>query len=176
MSEDKVIELVEKGGVYEDIPHKQTVIIAPHPDDEIIGCYKVLTGSIQPIIIYSGNVEVKRRNEAMKLKEYIVLKAQLFLMSIPPNLLNENSRFYFPDPYFETHPSHREFGMMGEQMARQGIDVTFYTTNMTTPYIHEVKEVDKKEELLNNTYPSQKSLWEYEKKYILFEGYCKWIF
>jgi len=119
---------------------------------------------------------VARRNEAMKLKEYIAVKAQIFLMSVPPNLINENSVFYFPDPVYETHPIHRQYGMMGEQFAREGFDVTFYTTNMNAPYIHESTLVKEKEELLNNVYPSQKSLWEYDKKYILFEGYCKWIF
>jgi hypothetical protein len=179
MSKDNVVELVEKDGVYEDQekePHKQTVIIAPHPDDEIIGCYEILNSSENPIIIYSGNTDVKRRNEAMKLKEYINIKAQIFLMSVPPNLINENSVFYFPDPVYETHPIHRQYGMMGEQFAREGFDVTFYTTNMNAPYIHESTLVKEKEELLNNVYPSQKSLWEYDKKYVLFEGYCKWIF
>lgn len=154
----------------------KSVIIAPHPDDEIIGCYEVLKKPISTIIIYSGNTDAKRRKEVGKLLEFIDVKAQMFQMTVPTYLLDQNTTFYFPDPIYETHPSHREFGMIGEQMARQGLDVIFYTTNMTAPYIHETKEPDKKEELLNKVYPSQKSLWEYEKKYILFEGYCKWIF
>jgi hypothetical protein len=66
--------------------------------------------------------------------------------------------------------------MLGESIARSKKDVVFYSTNMQAPYIHEVTEPDDKENILNILYPSQKSLWEYEKKYILFEGYCKWIF
>jgi hypothetical protein len=47
---------------------------------------------------------------------------------------------------------------------------------MTAPYIKEVEKPEEKEELLNKVYPDQKDLWKYEKKYVLFEGYCKWIF
>ncbi len=65
---------------------------------------------------------------------------------------------------------------MGEQLARNGFDVTFYNTLMNAPYIHECKNSDGKLALLNTVYPDQKSLWEYDHKYFLFEGYTKWIF
>jgi len=179
MSKDNIIELVQKDDIYEEQvkqPQNDTVIIAPHPDDEIIGCYEVLKKRSSLIIIYSGNTDVKRREEALKIQEYISVKMQHFLMTVPPTFINQNTTFYFPDPIYEIHPIHRQYGLMGEQLARAGMNVTFYTTNMNAPYIHEVQEPDKKEELLNNVYPNQKSLWEYDKKYILFEGYCKWIF
>jgi hypothetical protein len=65
---------------------------------------------------------------------------------------------------------------MAEQIARAGFDVVFYSTIMNVPYIHEVKDPQLKETLINRVYPSQKDLWKYEKKFILFEGRCKWIF
>ncbi len=170
LNETLIKEDQEKGS------RKQTIIIAPHPDDEIIGCYEILKKSVNPIIIYSGNTEAARREETLKLKDYIKIKLQIFLMSVPLPMISPDSVFYFPDPIYETHPIHRQYGLMGEQLARSGMNVFFYTTNMTAPYIHETKNPDKKEELLNNVYPSQKSLWEYDKKYILFEGYCKWVF
>ena len=113
----------------------------------------------------------------MKLREEIEnVKTQLFLNTIPSSLLNYNTVYYFPDPISEVHPLHRQYGNMGEAMARSGYDVIFYTTLMNVPYIHEVKDSKGKEELLNKVYPTQKSLWEYEKKFILFEGRIKWIF
>ena len=81
-----------------------------------------------------------------------------------------------PDPVYELHPLHRQWGMVGETMARVGFDVIFYSTNMNAPYIHELAVADDKKELLNKVYPDQKSLWEYDHKYFLFEGYNKWIF
>jgi len=155
---------------------EDVVIVAPHPDDEIIGCYEVLTNIKKPIIIYSGDIVPDRREKVLKLKEYIDCKLQLFQMTIPQTFLSKENVFYLPDPIYETHPKHREWGFLGESMVRNGFNVIFYNTNMLAPYIHECKVPDKKEALLNKVYPDQKSLWEYEKKYVLFEGYCKWIF
>ena len=153
----------------------ESVIIAPHPDDEIIGCYKYLTTG-NPIIIYDGGTERERRDEARKLKDHTEVKVQLFQLAIPPSFLNVNTVFYFPDPVYETHPLHRKWGSIGEEVARRGLNVIFYSTIMNAPYIHEVQNVAAKESLLNTIYPSQSDLWKYEKKYVLFEGYNQWIF
>lgn len=156
------------------------VIVAPHPDDEIIGCYKVLMEAKKCMIIYDGETLPDRREEVTKLKDSFSTYGfgQLFLKSIPSNLMTPENIFYFPDPIYETHPLHRQWGNLGESLARTKMNVIFYTINKLTPYISELNslQIKEKEELLNKVYPSQKSLWEYEKKYILFEGYCKWIF
>ncbi len=153
----------------------ETVIIAPHPDDEIIGCYHHLIKD-NPIIIYDGDTDIARREETKKLRDHVEVKVQLFQKSVPPNFMNNKTILYFPDPIYEIHPLHRQWGMIGEQIARSGFNVVFYSTNMTAPYIHEVQNVAAKESLLNTVYPSQSDLWKYEKKYVLFEGYCQWFF
>jgi len=152
----------------------ETIIVAPHPDDEIIGVYSILKNK-KCIIIYSGDTSNDRREEAAKLNQHFDIKGQLYQNNIPMNFINPNTTFYFPDPIYESHPDHRKWGMIGESLLRSGIDVIFYNTIMNAPYIHEVKEPEKKEELLNQVYPSQSSLWKYDHKYFLFEGRCKWI-
>lgn len=161
MSEDKKSDLV---------------IIAPHYDDEIIGCYSILTNPlIKPIIIYMQDDE-ERKKEALKLKTHLDnVQVQLFQRSIPSMFLNPKNVLYFPDHIFDTHPDHRKWGAVGEDYLRQGLNVVFYSTSMTAPYIKEVKEFKQKRHLLEKVYPSQKSLWKFENKYFLFEGYCKWI-
>lgn len=158
----------------------QTIIVAPHPDDEIIGAFKYLSDPTKSItVIYSGNTDLARREEALGLKEHApTIKAQLFQLNIPTVFLDRKNTFLFPDPIYETHPDHRIWGMQGEQLARNGFDVIFYTINMLAPYIYELSETERKqkEELLNKVYPSQKSLWSADYKYFLFEGRCKWIF
>lgn len=154
------------------------IIVAPHADDELIGCFSVLCGedTVKPIIIYTEEMNEKRQKEVLLLKEFIDIKAQTFLKTIPPNMMVPGNKFFFPDPINETHPTHRAQGMMGEGLARMGLDVTFYSTEMNVPWKREVVDPDKKEKLLNSIYKSQADLWRYEKKYILFEAYHKWIF
>ncbi len=154
----------------------ELVIISPHFDDEIIGCYEIIINPIiKPVIIYMQDDE-KRKLESLKLKDELDnIKIQLFQKSIPYTFINPNNVLYFPDPVFEFHPDHRKWGAIGEDYLRQGMNVVFYSINMQAPYIHEVKESNQKEELLNTVYPSQKDLWKMDKKYVLFEGRCKWI-
>lgn len=152
------------------------VIVAPHPDDEIIGCFEIIQKYKTAIIYGSGVKDKKRREESMKLKELTNVSVQLFLDSIPAPFLNNKTTLYIPDPIYEVHPSHRKWGIIGESIAREGFDVVFYSVNMQAPYIHEVKNPNEKEELLQKVYPSQSDLWLYDKKYVLFEGRCRWLF
>lgn len=154
---------------------KHTVIVAPHPDDEIIGVFEILTNT-NPVVIYDANTPQSRMELAMKLKNYTKVQIQLKHSDIPHAFLNQNNCFYFPDPSYEIHPLHRKWGNIGESMARNGFDVTFYNTIMNAPYIHEVVNSEDKRILLDKVYPDQKKLWRYDHKYFLFEGRCKWIF
>ena len=158
----------------------QIVILAPHPDDEIIGAFKYLSDPAKSItIIYDGNTDQARREEALKLKDVMPsVKIQLFQLNIPSVFIDHKNTLLFPDPIFETHPDHRIWGMQGEVLARNGFNVIFYTVNMLAPYIRTIQKPVQvqKNDLLDRIYPSQKDLWAFEKKYIIFEGYCKWLF
>lgn len=155
---------------------KTHIIIAPHCDDEIIGCYEVLLKEKKVIVIYTENVDQNRREESLELKKHFDnVGVQLFLKHVPSNLLNKDSVLYFPSES-ETHPAHRKVFAHGEELARKGLNVIFYTTNMQPKWIHEVEIPEQKKQLLDIIYPSQKSLWEFDHKYFLFEGRCSWLF
>ena len=118
-------EIVE-GEIVEDNHKSELIIVAPHPDDEIIGAYKYLIDKqYTPIIIYSADLDADRKQNTLKLKEFIDCRVQLFQMSIPAPLVQKENTFLFPDPSYELHPSHRIWGTMGEQLARGGYDVIF---------------------------------------------------
>ena len=55
------------------------VIVAPHPDDEIIGTYEILRKKEGIVVIYSGDLDADRRETVLKLKEkFDKIKLQLF--------------------------------------------------------------------------------------------------
>jgi len=150
------------------------IIIAPHCDDEIIGCFEILNKNT--IVVYTEPADQKRRDEAAKLlKDHQLVKGQLFFKDIPSTIMSPKNIFYFPDPAYEIHPAHRKWGSVGEAMLRSGFDVIFYSIQMNAPYIHETKEPGEKKRLLDLVYPSQINLWLNDAKYYLFEGRCKWI-
>jgi len=154
----------------------EIIIVAPHPDDELIGCYSVLKNSKhKPIIIYTEDVSEERKEEVKGIKKLFNIKHQLLTRQVPQNLMVKENLFYFPDPFHEHHPAHRMQGAIGETFARAGLNVMFYSTNMTAPYIHEVEHPEEKQNALNLCYPTQADLWKYEHKFFLFEGYCKWF-
>jgi hypothetical protein len=158
-------------------------IIAPHPDDEIIGCYSYLDMASYldgtSYICFGSPIGKREMNTVSKTLGCEVL----CLNNRDITKLPKASLYLFPDPYFETHPFHRQWGQVGETLLRTqpGLQpkehrVVFYSVNMQAPYIFEVPQATEKLELLNTLYPEKASLWEYDHKYFLFEGYCEWGF
>ncbi len=160
-----------------NLSFNELIIISPHCDDDLIGNYEIIsTKSYKPIIIYTEKTNTQRKEESLKLKDFFPnIKAQLFEKSIPSHFINKDNLFLFPDPIYEFHPAHRLQSCIGEKMFHENYNVVFYNINMTAPYCHEVKCFKDKERYLNLIYPSQKSLWEHDKKWVLFEGRNKWL-
>lgn len=163
----------------------RTLIIAPHPDDEIIGCLKVLAqhaasgaGSLALCVYYAdykaGDLGPERAAKEFKFKivREIYDTGSAIYACGPPD------RIFAPDPYFETHPQHRYWGKFAEDILRSGraAEVIFYSTNMRAPYIFEVLDSKAKRLALDTCYPEKSDLWRYDHRYFLFEGYCQWAY
>jgi len=148
------------------------IIVAPHADDEIIGCYEILEK-------YKGRCHVFFPTQigfSQSLYASQMLGYEAHRMEEWKDWEHIAYKFYFPDHIYELHPEHRKWGAFGEELARNGFDVSFYVTNMLAPYIREVKDFKAKRNALNECYSMKQSLWEHDFKYFLFEGQCKWIF
>jgi hypothetical protein len=148
------------------------IILAPHADDEIIGCYELLLAHSKEIKTVCFATE-----EAI---EEAVLSSQMFSfdrshIDYLPTILYSGDTLVCPDPFGELHPMHKRFGFIGVNWAQDGHSTIFYSTNMNVPYIHEVKYSGRKQYALDHCYDSKRSLWEFDHKYFLFEGYSKWI-
>jgi len=149
---------------------KKYIIIAPHADDEIIGCYELLAkGLVEKVLFFTS----KDCEEAIPSSEHFEFSIGLVEEHDFP--IVSNMIYLFPDPTTETHPLHRYLGNLGEEYLRRGEPVIFYTTNMLAPYLHEVSQAMLKAKCLDKLYPNKRSLWEYDHKYFLFEGYTQWM-
>jgi len=142
-------------------------IIAPHPDDEIIGCFSLIKKNEIGKILYL-NSEKERMSLARKFcKDF----------GIPCKFISENSlmSYKFSDkeiyliPYIvDRHPLHRLVNIIVSLKAR---NKGYYTTDMNSEFIHELKDSSQeKRQMLDKYYPDQKSLWDSDWKYFLFEG------
>ena len=166
-----------------------SIIVAPHCDDECVSSSEVLKNETGVGVVYVMPVAPPMRKDRAKLLPKFVpsVNRQWFYEEVAHlfnysyyNFLSDlavdlDETFYFPDPYFETHPDHRAIGNVGEQLLRSGVDVVFYSVNMRAPYIHEVDDPEWKRDLLDNVYPDQNKLWKYDHRYWLFEGKCVWL-
>jgi hypothetical protein len=147
-------------------------VIAPHPDDEIIGCFTVLK-NVESVFFLDGE---ERKEEAVSSSEAFNFKF-LFIKFEEINSFLKG-KIFAPDPFTETHPLHKIVGMevFKEWMNKQNFELYFYTTNMNTFYTRELNQSrkDEKEKLLKQIYVSQRDLWR-DKKYFLFEGRIKMV-
>ena len=145
------------------------IIIAPHADDELIGCSTLLQWGKIDGIIYVKTTQ-KREVEARKLCKDIDVKCW-FLCGDIWNLLNllPEYTYYIPSPE-DGHPLH---SLVYYLMFHEYPNLIVYSTYMNDYFVREVEDPQYKLNLLNKYYPSQKSLWEFDHKYFLFEGHAK---
>jgi len=161
---------------------KKHVIIAPHADDEIIGCYSILnSGEVNTVAFpFQNKLAFNEVAFCQEMFDFTVNGFTSFeeILNLAKRARMKKGLIFFPDPTYELHPTHRIIGAMGERLVKVNHfdNVVFYTTNMNAPYVQEVskKEVGNKHRTLNDCYPEKASLWKYDHKYFLFEGYCRY--
>jgi len=145
------------------------IIIAPHADDELIGCFtKIWTNEIHEVVYVETTNE--RKVEAHKFCDYFNIRGRFLhgdlrhLLNLPPKYT-----YYIPSPE-DGHPLH---SLVYYLMFHEYSNLVVYSTYMNDYFVKDLKESQYKLVLLNRFYPSQKSLWEFDHKYFLFEGYAK---
>lgn len=167
------------------------VIFAPHPDDELIGCWRMLRTKARArhcLVVYVDACDMVRRAEAegaskalgfhMDALEYSTdlasyvetLRSRIHLT---PEL--KSITLWAPDPHWELHPLHKLVGSHVHAVAlRAGVRFGTYSTNMNAPYLGQIADPEHKRAALDKYYPSQQSLWEHDHRYFLFEGRALW--
>lgn len=154
---------------------RKHIILAPHADDEIIGCYEALiTGKVQHVIFPVNNQAALKESEGSA--KVFGFTTDLFtdlndLYRFGQFAKNLGGLIFLPDPVYEFHPEHKRWGGLGRSL---GNNVVYYSTNMNAPYLHEVYHSTDKKNALDVCYPGKKSLWEFDHRYFLFEGHTMW--
>lgn len=146
---------------------KTKVIVAPHADDELIGCFSLIKDC--KVILFGSPTAL---HEGQPVCTAFGIDAGLFRDT---DLLDcSQYHFYIPDACYELHPLHRMIGHVGQSLYQRGAIVTFYSTNMNAPYIKEIPNPIEKREMLNAFYAEKSDLWKYDHRYFLFEGFNTW--
>jgi len=138
------------------------LIIAPHVDDETIGCFMVLeqqkhVGNVT--VMYLEELSGQRTKEARFAAS--VFNFTPVFSSVP---IEEYKHVLIPCRQ-DLHPAHRRANCQYRSRATH-----FYSTNMEGAEFLGEEIAAKKRRALNTCYPSQIALWENDARYWMFES------
>jgi LmbE family N-acetylglucosaminyl deacetylase len=154
------------------------IIVAPHVDDEVIGCWSFLRQRPKDcLIVHTEVAHVDREIEARRVTEMFgVPHVFTHHLGLKEYIRRTEARVVFaPDPHFEHHPAHKMMGQMAATIAWDyALRFFSYSTDMNVQYLRETNSPSQKRDALNELFPSQKSLWENDHRFWLFEGIAEW--
>ena len=151
------------------------LIISPHNDDALIGCFKVIAkGFLNPEKIYiyfdkTGFEESKEREEeAHKFAKAFNLEEvdSIFFT------LKEVDTILAPSPD-STHPLHKYWAWKALDYSDKRL--IYYSTDMTEWWVRPLSSFSRKvkREFLDRFFPIEADLWRCDGKYYMFEGYVE---
>ena len=144
-------------------------IIAPHPDDELIGCYSLLAAGLVSTVYYLfdwGDSERAQEAEACsrKFKFKPVLTS---LGDLEKEFSSLSGTIYLPARQ-DSHPHHKLTNRL-RQLRTDAQVLAFYSVDLQSA-ARKVRCSPLKKEALDALYPSQAALWERDASYYLFEA------
>lgn len=139
-----------------------TLILAPHVDDEAIGCWSYLStaGQRQVSVAYFEEVtwsRLREANEAARRAGFYIVDAEHLYFSEYQTVLVPSIR--------DSHAAHRRVNQAYREHATH-----FYSVDMVNAEPLKPEVAEAKRAFLNECYPSQQALWERDHRYFLFES------
>lgn len=139
----------------------RNLIIAPHIDDELIGCFTVLVEEGgKTDVLYLHDLTPERMQEAYRSSS----KLNFTILQDLPENLSAYGKVYVPSRS-DWHLQHKQ-----TYIKYRNIATHFYSVDMVGGKPLPKEYQLRKKELLDELYPSQKVLWERDHKYFLFES------
>lgn len=142
------------------------IILAPHIDDELIGCYSLIKDKKIDKVIYFFDTTEKRKKEANMLAK--VYDFEPFFVRSVNFCLREFSIYdvlYVPHQN-DNHPHHKIINQFAKNLHNEK---KYYSIDMNTKF-NILDDGTQKKVLLDKYYKSQKKLWKNDAKYYLFES------
>jgi hypothetical protein len=143
------------------------VILAPHVDDEVIGCFRVLNLGLVTDVVYFYDLTPERIVEAQNCAKrfgftpHFAANGELFMFSPDHIILIPNIA--------DQHPHHKKVNQFGRSAFKQHTK-QFYSVDMNVPYeILSSGMQQNKLSVLRELFPSQDSLFANDK-YSFFES------
>lgn len=156
------------------------VILAPHPDDELIGMYELLVGKPEDIIVvlvewYNDETLTDRVQESISLSErlgYEVVTTNISTIgSDLEELVDRTDIVWIPD-LLDKQPHHiliHGIGLHFSHVYRKRLGI--YTTKMNTHYTRLCSNKQEKKELAFEYFTSQRNYFANHEEFFIYEGH-----
>lgn len=152
---------------------RRNIILAPHVDDETIGCFSLLDSGLISEVVYFYDLTDERWDEAQR-------AGDLFGFEVTNGDWRSGSSAWMNDilpedtiivpTVTDAHPDHKSVNLQGRRIAKNtGCKLLFYSIDMNVPYRQKTKYWEEKRQVLDYLYPSQRQLLS-DEKYHLFEA------
>ena len=144
---------------------KNNVIFAPHIDDEMIGCWRLLNEKSVSRVYYFNDLTAQRRCEAIDVGQYYDFEP-IFVFPNTVIELEWEDILWLPN-IKDAHPHHKAVNYRGKKYPNRK---SYYSIDMNVEFdvLTETEQIKKREAL--SMYPSQSKLLESDDKYWLFES------
>lgn len=140
---------------------KSVIILAPHPDDEVIGCWSLLQARQVKDVYYFFDCTDARKSEAQQVADTFGFTPH-FEEEVPTNV---DGTLVMPSIH-DSHPDHKA---VNRKYRGRTLNRLFYSVDLNEGAKVAVEDSRLKRHCLDNLYASQKALWATDASYYLFE-------
>lgn len=148
---------------------KPFVILAPHVDDEVIGCFQMLDARLVSHVVYFYEVDDVRKAEALACAERFGFEAVFDWDNFHTNELLSNQTLLVPN-IADHHPDHKAVNRLAKQLPNKKL---YYSIDMNVQKtVLDNRARNEKMRALCNLFPSQSGIFS-DQKFYLFESYVE---
>ena len=137
------------------------IILAPHLDDEIIGCFSVMN-EVDKVVYYTYDYRESQINKFPIEWQDKYVRGDAFDLSA----LGSGDIVYVPSR-FDLHPFHKV--VRHKILDNHKVTKMFYSIDMNVPWLEEEQEPRRKLDVLKQMFPGE-DLFEKNAKYWLFKS------